>query len=111
MRLFIAVELPDVLDRQISELKNNLDTDLAKMTLTKDNHLTLKFLGETDKVDEIKEALKNIEFSSYKAKLNSIGVFPNENYIRVVWVGVKPAEDTIELKKKIDEALKDFNFK
>ncbi|MBW2992587.1 RNA 2',3'-cyclic phosphodiesterase, partial [Candidatus Woesearchaeota archaeon] len=27
------------------------------------------------------------------------------------WVGVKPAEDTIELKKKIDEALKDFNFK
>lgn len=108
MRLFIAIELPGELDEKISELKKRLDTEYAKTTLTRENHLTLKFLGETDKADEIKEKLKEVEFNSYKVKLSEIGVFPNEDNIRVVWIGVKPEEETIELKKKVDEVLKDF---
>ena len=110
MRLFIAIELPEELNNKISELKKKLDTEYAKTTLTRENHLTVKFLGEVEdsKIDEIKESLKKVEFNSYKARLNEIGVFPNEDYIRVVWVGVKPAEETIQLKEKIDDVLKDF---
>lgn len=113
MRLFIAIELPEELNEKMFELKEKLRTEDAKTTLTKENHLTLKFLGEVEdsKIDKIKEALKTVEFKQYKAKLDNIGVFPNENYIRVVWVGVKPEEETKELKVKIDEVLKDFNFK
>jgi 2'-5' RNA ligase len=113
MRLFTAIELPKELEEQVSKLKEKLKTDSAGMTITKDNHLTLKFLGDVEdsKADEIKEALRKVRFSSYKTKLNNIGVFPNENYVRVVWVGLKPEEETIALKKKIDDALKDFNFK
>ena len=113
MRLFIAIELPAELDEKINEVKKKLDTGSAKITLTKDNHLTLKFLGEVedDKVDALKEALKKVEFGSYKTKLDKTGVFPNENNIRVIWIGVKPEKETIELKKKIDDALKELNFK
>jgi len=111
MRLFIAIELPKELSEQISELKKKLETDYAKVNITKDNHFTLKFLGETDKADEIKEALRKAQFSSYKTKLNNVGVFPNENHINVVWIGIKPEEETIELKNRIDKVLKDFKFK
>jgi 2'-5' RNA ligase len=113
MRLFIAIELPEKLSGQISELKKKLDTEYAKVTITKENHLTLKFLGDVEdsKAKQIKDALKGVEFSSYRAKLNNVGVFPNENYVRVVWIGVKPEEETIALKRKIDEVLKYFKFK
>ena len=110
MRLFIAIEMPKELDEEVNELKKKLDTDYAKLTITKDNHLTLKFLGdiEESKAEDIKDSLSRIEFDKYNTRLNNIGVFPNENYIRVVWVGLKPEEETIALKEKIDGVLKDF---
>jgi len=111
MRLFIAIETPKELDEQISELKKRLETNDAKVNITKDNHSTLKFLGETDKADEIEETLKKVRFNPYKTKLDKIGVFPNENHINVIWAGIKPEEETIKLKKEIDNALKDFKFK
>lgn len=113
MRLFIAIELPKELNEKMSEIKEKLKTEDAKTTLTKENHLTLKFLGDVEdsKIDDVKEALKKVEFKSYKSKLNNIGVFPNENYIKVIWVGVKPEEETKELKKKVDSVLEGFNFK
>jgi RNA 2',3'-cyclic 3'-phosphodiesterase len=113
MRLFTAIELPKELDEQISKLKEKLKTEHAGMTITKDNHFTLKFLGDVEdsKAEQIKEALRKVEFSSYKTKLNNIGVFPNENYVRVIWIGLEPEEETIALKKKIDDMLKDFKFK
>lgn len=113
MRLFTAIELPEKLGEQMSELKKKLDSEYAKVTITKENHLTLKFLGDVEdsKAEQIKDALKGVEFKQYKAKLDKVGVFPNENYVRVVWIGVKPEEDSIVLKKKIDDVLKDFKFK
>ena len=57
-------------------------------------HLTLKFLGEVQPNTEgnIKEILRTVKFKPFSVNLDSIGVFPNENYIRVVWVGLKPEE-------------------
>jgi 2'-5' RNA ligase len=111
MRLFIAIELPKELNEQILELKKKLETDTAKLNITKENHFTMKFLGETDKAEEIKEALKKVKFNHYKTKLHNVGVFPNENHINVIWLGIKPEQETIELKNKIDEVLKEFKFK
>ena len=56
-------------------------------------------------------ALKEIKFSPFSLTLDKIGVFPSENYIRVVWVGVKPTEDVIELQRKIEDSLEEFKFK
>lgn len=113
MRLFIAIELPKELDLEFSSLKDKLDTGYAKINATEDNHLTLKFLGdlEENKLDTLKNVLKKVDFASFKIKLSDVGVFPNQDYVRVVWVGIKPEEETKELKKKIDSVLVDFNFK
>ena len=53
---------------------------------------------------EVQEALRKVEFSSFKAGVKGVGVFPNENYIRVVWAGTETKE-LGELAGKVEEAL------
>lgn len=57
---------------------------------------------------KLKEALNKLTFEDFKIKTTKIGVFPNENFIRVVWIGLEPKDKIIELKNKIDESLKDI---
>ena len=106
MRLFIAVDFNELKDYFV-ELQTLLPKN-AKLSLVKTFHITLKFLGEVqpDKVEKIIEILKNIKFQPFAVFLDSIGIFPTENYIRVVWVGINPEEKVLELQKNIDDTLK-----
>ena len=106
MRLFIAMNFNE-LKNYFIELQNNLPTN-AKLSLTKSFHLTLKFLGEAqpDKADEIVNILRNIKFETFSVFLDSIEIFPTENYIRVVWVSLEPEDKILELQKQIDDSLK-----
>lgn len=106
MRLFIAIDFDELKD-YFFYLQSLLPQN-AKLSLTKTFHLTLKFLGEVqpDKTEKIAEILKNIKFEAFSVFLDSIGIFPTENYIRVIWVGLKPEDKILELQGKIDESLK-----
>ena len=105
MRLFIAIDFNE-LSGYFSALQKLLPKN-ARLSLTKDFHLTLKFLGEVqpDNVESISNNLRGINFHQFSVFLDSIGIFPTENYIRVVWVGLKPEEKVLELQKNIDEFL------
>ena len=106
MRLFIAIGFNEF-GSYFAELQKLLPKN-ARLSLTKSFHITLKFLGEVqpDKAEEIINRLKRIEFEPFPVFLDSIGIFPTENYIRVVWIGLKPEEKILELQKNIDESLK-----
>lgn len=106
MRLFIAIDFNELKDYFI-KLQKLLPKN-AKLSLTRTFHITLKFLGEVqpDKVENMIDALKKIKFEPFSVFLDSIGIFPSENYIRVVWAGINPEEKVLELQKNIDEALK-----
>lgn len=108
MRLFIAINFNELRD-YFAELQKQLPNN-ARLSLVRSFHLTLKFLGEVqpNKVDEIVGILKTIKFEPFSVFTDSIGIFPTENYIRVVWVGLKPEEKILELQKDIDESLKKF---
>ena len=110
MRIFVAVGVPKDVVEEVKKAQKSLKD--AKLKLVKDFHVTLKFLGEVPepKVEEIKEALKQIKLKPFKAKLTGMGVFPNPNYIRVVWIGVSPNE-FIELQKQVNIALERVGFK
>ena len=58
--------------------------------------------------DKIKDELRKIRFDPFMVYLNSIGVFPNENCIRVVWIGLEPEDKVIALQGSIDEKLKEL---
>jgi 2'-5' RNA ligase len=108
MRTFIATSF-DNLKEFFVELQNQL-TGNAKITFTKTFHLTYKFLGDVSdsKVKEIKSSLQKIKLEPFKVALNTLGVFPSENYIRVVWVGFEDNSKINELQKAIDNSLKDL---
>ncbi|MEK6868809.1 MAG: RNA 2',3'-cyclic phosphodiesterase, partial [Nanoarchaeota archaeon] len=96
MRLFIAIEIPEEIKSYLAEIQQEIADSKNKIRLVnKDNmHLTLKFLGEVqpDNLEDIKNNLKKITFKPFSVVLDNIGVFPSDNYIRVVWVGLKPEE-------------------
>src|SRR3989339_751968 len=106
MRLFIAIDFNELKDYFVY-LQDLLPRN-AKLSLTRTFHITLKFLGEVqpDKAEKAVEILKNVKFGPFSVFLDSIGIFPTENYIRVVWVGLKPESEILELQKQIDESLK-----
>lgn len=108
MRLFIAINFQEMKD-YFAELQSYLPKN-AKISLTKTFHLTMKFLGEVqpDKVEVIASKLRMLCPKSFPVYLDSIGVFPTENHIRVVWVGLQPEEKIIELQSEIDDSLKDL---
>ena len=110
MRLFISIEMPDEVKEYLGSIQQNLDFSKDKVKWVSPNqmHLTLKFLGkvQADKVKDVIAALKEIKVVPFSVNLGSIGVFPNENYIRVVWVGLNPEKGILELQKNIDESLK-----
>jgi len=120
VRLFIAIEIPEDIKDHISQIQQDIDISKNKIRLVNGDqiHLTLKFLGEVqpNNIEMIKQDLRKITFKAFSVCLDKIGVFPNESYIRVIWIGLEPEEPVLELQKSIDENLrklfeKEKNFK
>jgi len=109
MRAFIAIETPEKISKTLREIQKKFE-GLGKINFTKDPyHLTLKFLGDVteDQTSKIKELLKNIKLKPFELELTELGSFPNENYIRVIWIGVKGGRVN-ELQQQIDSKLSDM---
>lgn len=110
MRLFVAIDVPEEIKKQISELQNKLKfpEEQAKCTLSKEQHITLKFLGEvsSEKLSKIQENLRKINFKQFNAKLNTGASFANESYLRVAWFVAEPQKEFTELYNQIDQQLK-----
>lgn len=105
MRLFIAFDVSDEVKDYFKQIQKQLPD--SKSNLVKEFHLTLRFLGECDvkETKDIIKKLKQIKFDSFKAKTAELGVFPGENFIRVVWVALEPKDKVIALQKSIEEKL------
>ncbi|MEM2121180.1 MAG: RNA 2',3'-cyclic phosphodiesterase [Candidatus Woesearchaeota archaeon] len=104
MRTFIAIETNQEVQEELKRIQNKISYGVFKKT--NDFHITLKFLGEKNdfEIERIKEKLSEIKFKSFQITIEKIGFFPNENFIRVVWVGTKERE-VFELQKLIDQKL------
>lgn len=110
MRLFISVNLPSEINEYLEQVKTKIRPDNGRLSFSRDLHLTLKFLGEIEdnKVSGLIASLKIISFSKFKANIGNVGIFPNENNIRVIWVGAEPEKPFKELAKQVDRHTLDF---
>jgi len=114
-RAFIAIDVEQ--SSQITDIVNDLNNSGANIKLVKPEnmHITIKFLGDTDekfvgRIREIMEkSVENIE--SFEIKLKSIGVFPNQDYIKIIWIGIEQYEKIVEIAKKINKGLSKIGFK
>lgn len=116
VRCFIAVEVKDntALENinKVQILLNQLPIRI-KIVKLENMHLTLKFLGEiTEKqIQEIQEILNLTKFSSFKFRLYSLGIFPNPNRPRVIWLGITDGQKDLSiLAKQVDHLLQKIGF-
>ncbi|MFC1753088.1 RNA 2',3'-cyclic phosphodiesterase [Thermoproteota archaeon] len=108
-RLFVAVDVSEEIVAHLKELQQGLKELVGEkqFKFVDDAHLTLLFLGEIEeeKIDSIKEALGNIEFNKFELSLTDLGVFPSEDYVKVVWLGVDQDKELMDLQKEMKANL------
>lgn len=106
----MAIELPKHVKDQVEEFKKWV-RGRVKFVEKENLHLTLRFLGEVDPNQVIK-ALEDVEFEPFTVKLEGVGFFPNEKFVRVVWIGVGKGSEEIErLHEEVEKRLgKDERF-
>jgi len=115
-RLFAAIKIsPDKkFLEQIRALEESLQHERIKWVENHNIHITLKFLGETDVklIPGIIAVLGEVSGSSsaFTFSLKNLGIFGSSYDPRVVWVGIEPYQELVNLMKKIQKELIPLGF-
>ena len=73
-------------------------------------HVTLQFLGETDKREAIETALAKVNGPAISLHFAEAGFFPNPKAPRVFWAGIHAGEELSQLAKSVATQLKPLGF-
>lgn len=115
IRLFVAVELPQKIKKQLQELQDQLRKFAldAKWVKSEGIHLTLKFLGYVPKqeIPSITDALQSATkgYTAFSIRLNGCGFFPNARRPAVLWCGVV-CETLGDLQQDIESRMAGLGF-
>ena len=118
IRSFIAIELPDGLKLELTQLEDQLKSNRqpwVKWVSPGGIHITLKFLGDitvemTGAITKaIEEAVQGI--SPFHLEVKGLGVFPNLKRVQIAWVGISGEVDKLsQLQKRIETTLTPLGF-
>lgn len=110
MRVFIEVPLPGGLRQSLAGLGKEIEQDGIKLVRPENMHATLKFIGDVPdkRLGEIEMRLREIVFSGFDCRITGIGVFPSEDYIKVVWAGIESDGKMEKLAQDVIGATKGF---
>lgn len=106
MRVFIAIRFTQAFKEPIFEAQDALRDNGVRgnFTLPENLHLTLAFIGETERVDDIKAAVEEVVFEPFEIKTGRLGCFNGRS--KVIWLGIdgekKLKAITAELRKNLD---------
>ncbi len=112
MRLFIALDIdPDIRERiaTFREQMRVLAPDVRWVGL-ETFHVTLQFLGETKKLDEIRHALQRVNCAPTQLAFRGSGFFPNSIAPRVFWVGIDGDDNLQTLTTKVAMEMQPLGF-
>ena len=115
MRLFIAInfsdEVKDALCETIAELRDA--SRRGRYTLRENLHLTLVFIGESGRVDDIIDVMEDAAEEAFpepiEIALSSAGVFPGRGG-DLHWVGVENTPALRGLAKALSDGLRAEGF-
>ena len=117
LRLFIAIELPEMIRKPLSDsLKDSVIIKKKKARLTsKENlHITLKFLGDVqqDKRGDLQAAIANSVggIGPFELKIHSGGVFPAIKKPRILWAGFDLSKELSVLVNNLENEFEKIGF-
>lgn len=110
MRLFVAIDLPDPVKDHLVSLKADIPT--ARWSDRHQMHLTLFFIGETERIAEVRAALAAVEAPPFELSLSGVGRFPasDRQPPRVLWAGVDVSPALAALHRQITNTLTALGF-
>jgi 2'-5' RNA ligase len=113
MRLFVALDIDEQIRGRITRFRDEMRilAPGVRWVGPETFHITLQFLGETQKVEEIKTALATVNAKPVTTTFRGAGFFPNPNRARVFWVGIESDEKLQDLANEIGTALAPLGFK
>lgn len=102
MRLFFAVDLPEALAEAFAEVQRSFhEAEGLRFTDPSQAHVTLKFLGDIaeDRLPEVEsaaeDAVDHAGVDPFEVEVGGLGVFPDEEYVSVLWTGVRDGGDEL----------------
>lgn len=116
IRSFLAIDLDDdfkpKVNKIIKEFKK-IDANIKFVDLN-NLHFTLKFFGDidTEGIDLISKKIEKVadDFEPFNIKISGCGAFPNNNHIKVIWIGVESDELLVQLHDKLDNEFAAIGF-
>lgn len=112
LRLFVAIDLPEdvraLVERGVAPLRERFPR--ARWVPTRNQHVTLKFLGTTwpRLVDGVIQAVGEVAtaHAPFETRVAELGAFPSARRARVLWVGLEdPGGRLAAIASALDEAL------
>ncbi len=105
MRVFLGIDLPDIIDTQLSLTAGGLPG--ARWEPPEKLHLTLRFLDELDggQVRRLTACMHKLNSPAFYLRLQGTGVFPPRKAPKSVWAGITPADPVHRLKQEVDRQL------
>lgn len=112
MRLFVALDIEPEIRRRIVEFRDRMRPYAPDVRWVGPEtfHITLQFLGETDKVASVQQVLKTVRAAPVPLNVRGTGFFPNAKSPRVFWVGVESDQNLQNLIQKIGDSLQPLGF-
>lgn len=115
MRAFIAVNLDQNMRTEIERIQLEMASKVKGIRWVKSEllHITLKFLGEVDRVviPALSDAMNVItqKNAPFTISFSRIGVFPRLKKPRVIWIGVeKGVEELSHLAVHVDQSIENI---
>jgi 2'-5' RNA ligase len=112
MRLFVALDIEPEIRQRIAEFRNQMKAFAPDVRWVGPEtfHVTLQFLGETKKLEEIQTALSRVQGAPIQLTFRDTGFFPNPKSPRVFWVGIESDRQLQDLVNSIAAELQPLGF-
>ncbi len=112
MRLFIALDIDESIRERIAVFRDQMRrlAPDVRWVGPETFHITLQFLGETKKLEEICGALQPLKLPPVPVAFRGAGFFPNFKAPRVFWIGIAGGENLQTLATEVAKAVLPLGF-
>ena len=112
MRLFVALDIDPEIRQRIVAFREQMRrlAPQVRWVAPETFHVTLQFLGETTKLEAIRQALQSVPRQPIALAFRGAGFFPFRGAPRVFWIGIEADAHLQELVTAISDALTPCHF-